>query len=980
MAPLTYAVEIVAYDPALPGTRTLYYATRGFCSTPSDTPANTHFDERLQQPAVMRRDLFDALTTAGRSRTGYGDLVLANGDGALDALIGYGFDGRAITIRQGPPGAAYPSGYTTLLVGTMEQVEVGRETVTVKLRDRQAELNVPLQATKYAGDNALPDGLEGVETDLKGKPKPRCFGKVLNVPAVPVNTSKLIYQVNDGAIASLDAVYDRGVGLEAGRVWALNTVGTVSWQGVAWGSGAGVWVAIGLAGELYTSANGTTWTSRTSGFGTDPILGVAWSEALGLFVIVGFTGQLSTSPDGITWTARTSGFGTDTITCVGWNAGMALFVAAGAAGKVSTSTDGVTWTARTSGFGSSDIDAVASGIGLFVIVGQAGKIASSPDGITWTLRTSGVGVSATFTAAIYGNGVFFVGGQQAAEPLGASRSTDGITWIGVDNPLGSHTTLGLAYGTKFVALGLAGYVATSLDGVTWQVQAGDTVFGASDLKAIGYNADDNTYVGAGESGKIAEAAPGTYANATDLEDDALAPHAGEYIAYLAGGYFRLGAPPAGLITADVTQKPLTQLVSAPENFGAWTLVGSGTLTPTQADPLGGVTAYHFADADAGAATYLIKAFAIASATHTVRLAVKPDTAATMRVQVVNAGLTVRHGVLVTFNGADPPTLSTLSGSGVLFTPRALADGYWEIPFNADGVVSGDLLQILMGTTGTDTGSAWIHGANAWNDDRPHPYTGPSLNPSGLQTAANLFDAGLEIAGRGWADLNSADLFALDMANDAELGFWTHDEMTCAQLLNLAAGSIWAWWGVDRTGVYRIQQFTAPSGTPVQSFVANDILKTRPLTRITPNDPTRGLPSFQTIVRWGRVYAVQTTDLAGGVTAAHRALVGHEWREATDTDAAVQTIHLLAPQTVEDSLLTTEADAQTEAERRQTIRGTLRHLFTFGVGYDAETVERDLGEVVELTHARYGLSGGESFRVLSVEPDAAAERLGLTVWG
>jgi hypothetical protein len=154
-----YTAEIEAYDPGLPGVRNLYFANVGFSSKPSDTPANTHFDERIKQAALLRRDLFDALTTSGRSRTGYGDLVLGNGDGALDALIGYGFDGRAITIRQGTPGAAYPSGYTTLLVGTMEQVEVGRETVTVKLRDRQAELNVPLQATKYAGDNALPAGL-----------------------------------------------------------------------------------------------------------------------------------------------------------------------------------------------------------------------------------------------------------------------------------------------------------------------------------------------------------------------------------------------------------------------------------------------------------------------------------------------------------------------------------------------------------------------------------------------------------------------------------------------------------------------------------------------------------------------------------------------------------------------------------------------------------------------------------------------------
>jgi hypothetical protein len=155
---------------------------------------------------------------------------------------------------------------------------------------------------------------------------------------------------------------------------------------------------------------------------------------------------------------------------------------------------------------------------------------------------------------------------------------------------------------------------------------------------------------------------------------------------------------------------------------------------------------------------------------------------------------------------------------------------------------------------------------------------------------------------------------------------------------------------------------------------------RALVRIVPNDSTRGLPVFQTIVRWGRVYAVQETDLAFGTLPDHRALVSKEWREATDTDTAVQTIHLLAPQTVEDSLLTTEANAQSEADRRQTLRGALRHLFAFTVALDAETMLLDLGDVATLTHSRYGLSAGADFRILGIEPDARAGSLGLSVWG
>jgi hypothetical protein len=215
-----YIAEVTAFDPSIPGTRVLRYSTgQGHTTRPAETPANAYYDPRIAQPALVRRDLFDAGTTAGQSRIGYGDLVLLNEDGALDELLNYAFDGREIVIRQGPVGAAYPGGFDTILVGTMEQPEVARSTVTIKVRDRQAELETPLQATKYAGDNVLPDGLEGVADDLKGKPKPLLFGNVANISIPCVNSAKLIFQVNDGEVYAI-TVYDRGIELTNGGTYS----------------------------------------------------------------------------------------------------------------------------------------------------------------------------------------------------------------------------------------------------------------------------------------------------------------------------------------------------------------------------------------------------------------------------------------------------------------------------------------------------------------------------------------------------------------------------------------------------------------------------------------------------------------------------------------------------------------------------------------------------------------------------------------
>lgn len=217
-----YLVDLTAYDRNTGATRVLRYANgQGYVTGPADTPANTYYDARIKQPVNVSRDAFSRGATTGRSRLGYGDLILLNGDGALDFILDLALDGRNVTVwRTEVENPRYPTDFRQVVVGTMEQPEFTGNVVTIKLRDRQVELSVPLQTTKYAGTNALPNGLEGVATDLKGKPKPVCYGYVVNIAPPSVNTSKLIYQVNDGAVASVDAVYDRGVALTKGADYA----------------------------------------------------------------------------------------------------------------------------------------------------------------------------------------------------------------------------------------------------------------------------------------------------------------------------------------------------------------------------------------------------------------------------------------------------------------------------------------------------------------------------------------------------------------------------------------------------------------------------------------------------------------------------------------------------------------------------------------------------------------------------------------
>lgn len=205
------------------GTTTLRYATGAGYNAAS---APGWYDPRIQQPASFAQYLVAPGRTFGDSRAGAGALVLLNPDGVLDGLIDYGFDGRSFVLLLGDDAGAYGS-FAAVLTGTVEQPEFDFARVTLRLRDRQAETDVPLQPAKYAGTNSGSTGVEGLPADLQGKPKVRCWGECYNVAPPAENTSALIYGLNHdsaGSDAPVNAVTAVRVG---GAAWSLDTaVGT----------------------------------------------------------------------------------------------------------------------------------------------------------------------------------------------------------------------------------------------------------------------------------------------------------------------------------------------------------------------------------------------------------------------------------------------------------------------------------------------------------------------------------------------------------------------------------------------------------------------------------------------------------------------------------------------------------------------------------------------------------------------------------
>lgn len=216
--PLDYQIflaELTAYDPA-----TASVVTHRFSSGTGYDDDGTFYAPRIENPASFRREINDA--SGGRAGVSLGELTLVNNDGGLNALTGQYFDGRTLTLKVGQQSDAYAS-FTTILNATVESAAFERERVSIRLRDKAVTLDQPFSDTKYLGNNSLPLGIEGTADDLKDQYKPRILGRIALMQPKLVNTSKLIYQVNAGAVDAILNVFDAGAYLSQGPDYTNQT-------------------------------------------------------------------------------------------------------------------------------------------------------------------------------------------------------------------------------------------------------------------------------------------------------------------------------------------------------------------------------------------------------------------------------------------------------------------------------------------------------------------------------------------------------------------------------------------------------------------------------------------------------------------------------------------------------------------------------------------------------------------------------------
>lgn len=263
---------------------------------------------------------------------------------------------------------------------------------------------------------------------------------------------------------------------DAGATWAHSATLAASTTGEpicgTWADGLSLFVIGDTAGDVHTSADGSSWTKVTSPSGVS-IGDVAWAGSLSLLVaFVGGSWVYTSADGGATWTqvlAETS------IAGISWSPALAALLAFTSGQTFYLSTDGSTWTSTT-GSGGSPYDGVWAagpttiGPGVVIAVGALGDVVASAHGTTWSDVSGGAIPGDGLDSPAYDpvGGVIVVADYSGSGSL-VWRSTNGSAWTSVDTgmPAAPHKVAWSPTLSLFVAVDGSGNTATSADGLTW---------------------------------------------------------------------------------------------------------------------------------------------------------------------------------------------------------------------------------------------------------------------------------------------------------------------------------------------------------------------------------------------------------------------------------------------------------------------------------------------------------------------------------
>jgi hypothetical protein len=241
-----------------------------------------------------------------------------------------------------------------------------------------------------------------------------------------------------------------------------------------------------------------------------------------------------------------------------------------------------------------------------------------------------------------------------------------------------------------------------------------------------------------------------------------------------------------------------------------------------------------------------------------------------------------------------------------------------------------------------------------------------------------------------AGLTSADIdpaLASLGVPGASLGYFVQDlNTTYLEVLGAMAHSAGAWVGFNRLGVLTGGFVRAPTGTPVWTFTESNGAE------IDLDEGLYPVPLQQVTVRGGYNWTtLSASQLHSSVGEVDRQALGEEYTYAESASNTIATKHLNAPRLTHDTRcgpVGAAAGTVLPGAAVGCTPSTVLGLFgverlwpRVRVGLSRELLAAvDIGSVVQLRWARYGLGAGQLFNVWKVDIDFRANKAVFWLWG
>lgn len=258
----------------------------------------------------------------------------------------------------------------------------------------------------------------------------------------------------------------------------------------------------------------------------------------------------------------------------------------------------------------------------------------------------------------------------------------------------------------------------------------------------------------------------------------------------------------------------------------------------------------------------------------------------------------------------------------------------------------------------------------------------SANPAGRITAdvtgpatyghttAGLIEWLARAAGLTSGDLDAVNLAAF--ANTAPIGWFGTGDAHCWDAMQEIAAAAGAALTFSPAGQLQLYRLEAPKLT-ADATLDPDLIEAGGLS-VTTLEP----PDDAVNLTHSRNWTPQDADgLAGSVTPANRDRYSRAHQTVTASNG-VRATWPLAEQPTVDSFFISSGVAQTEVNRRATLRSTARRILT--VQALTPAWEWRIGQTIRVVYPRYGLDAGQNFVLMRKTLALNTVRVTLDLWG